>query len=254
MNTIKILAIGNSFSTDATRYLHQLAAAAGMDILVVNLFVGGCSLEQHWQFMERNEPAYLYELNGSSTERYVTLDEALEEENWDYVVTQQASRDVGWVDSYEPFLGILLDRIKEKVPLAKVYLQETWAYEIGHTDPYFMRYNKEQKNMYDRLHYCYTTMAEKYNLGLIPSGTIIQQVRSTELFCVPNGGCSLCRDGFHMSLGYGRYLLACIWLKTITDISLKEVEYTPDDPELAETLDKNLLDFLKDCVEQYEGN
>ena len=35
-----ILAIGNSFSEDATRYLHQMAEAVGIETKVVNLFIG----------------------------------------------------------------------------------------------------------------------------------------------------------------------------------------------------------------------
>ena len=45
---IKILAIGNSFSQDATHYLQQIAAADTVDMKVVNLYIGGCSLERHW--------------------------------------------------------------------------------------------------------------------------------------------------------------------------------------------------------------
>ena len=42
---IRILAIGNSFSEDATYYLHQILEAAGVENLVVNLFIGGCQRE-----------------------------------------------------------------------------------------------------------------------------------------------------------------------------------------------------------------
>ena len=44
---IKILAIGNSFSQDATHYLHQIAAADHVDMKVVNLYIGGCPLTKH---------------------------------------------------------------------------------------------------------------------------------------------------------------------------------------------------------------
>ena len=54
----KILAIGNSFSEDATYYLHQLTKAARISTRVVNLYIGGCSLERHWQNMESGEAAY----------------------------------------------------------------------------------------------------------------------------------------------------------------------------------------------------
>ena len=40
---MKVLAIGNSFSNDAMRYLHGIAKADGVDMKTVNLFIGGCS-------------------------------------------------------------------------------------------------------------------------------------------------------------------------------------------------------------------
>ena len=39
---MKVLAIGNSFSNDAMRYLHGIAKADGVDMKTVNLFIGGC--------------------------------------------------------------------------------------------------------------------------------------------------------------------------------------------------------------------
>ena len=45
--TIKILAIGNSFSEDAIeQYLHELADADGIETVIGNLYIPGCSLEQ----------------------------------------------------------------------------------------------------------------------------------------------------------------------------------------------------------------
>lgn len=47
MSQIKILAIGNSFSQDATQFIHDIAKADGVDTKVVNLYIGGCSLQRH---------------------------------------------------------------------------------------------------------------------------------------------------------------------------------------------------------------
>ena len=33
---------------------------------MVNLYIGGCSLERHWGNIQADETAYLYELNGES--------------------------------------------------------------------------------------------------------------------------------------------------------------------------------------------
>ena len=45
---MKVLAIGNSFSNDAMRYLHGIAKADGVDMKTVNLFIGGCPLSRHY--------------------------------------------------------------------------------------------------------------------------------------------------------------------------------------------------------------
>lgn len=127
---INILAIGNSFSQDATHYLNQIAKEDCVETKVVNLYIGGCSLERHWSNVQSGAEDYLYELNGKSTEKYISIQEALKEERWDYIVTQQASHDSGWTDTYEPFLENLTRYIRKQAPWAEILLQETWAYEI----------------------------------------------------------------------------------------------------------------------------
>ncbi len=221
MRTYTILAIGNSFSEDATHFLHQIAQAAGITTKVVNLYIGGCSLEQHWSNIEKKAPLYLYELNGMHTERYVSINDVLCEEPWDFIITQQASHDSGWLDTYEPFLGWLVQYLTNQVPTAQLCLQETWAYEINSSHDRFARYCRQQKLMYQKLRGCYIQKAKQYGLLLIPCGDVIQELRKMPAFDVANGGISLCRDGFHMSYGYGRYALACTWLSSLFGTELR---------------------------------
>ena len=256
----KILAIGNSFSEDATKYLYQVLKEEGIAIKVVNLFIGGCSLERHWKNIETGETAYQYQINGILTERRVSIQEILLEESWDFIVIQQASHDSGWLDTYDPFLGLILDYLKEmfsaetekkKKIKPEVLLHETWAYEIGSTHANFMRYHRDQKEMYERLRSCYYTMAEKYGLRLIPSGDVIQYVRKQNPFLVSKGGISLCRDGFHMSFLYGRYLLACIWAKTLFHLRVEENNYIPESAAFQEKVDETLIKKIRYYVDEY---
>ena len=46
--TLKVLAIGNSFSIDATTYLKEMALADGVDLRVASAAIGGCSFERHY--------------------------------------------------------------------------------------------------------------------------------------------------------------------------------------------------------------
>ena len=64
---MKILAIGNSFSQDATTYLHQIALAQGVEVEVTNLYIGGCPLEKHALNLETGEAAYEIQQNGVPT-------------------------------------------------------------------------------------------------------------------------------------------------------------------------------------------
>ena len=111
---MRVLAIGNSFSQDATHYLHQLAAAEGQDLKVGNLYIGGCSLGRHLENMQAGAAEYLYEENGASTGRYVSVDEALGMEKWDIIVTQQASHYSGILETYEPYLTLILEELFPK--------------------------------------------------------------------------------------------------------------------------------------------
>ena len=74
---MQILAIGNSFSSDATRYLHGIARAGGVPLQVTNLYIGGCSLERHFRNMHSDARAYDLQCNGHSTGFSVSLSEAL---------------------------------------------------------------------------------------------------------------------------------------------------------------------------------
>ena len=99
MEIYKILVIGNSFGEDATHFLHDLALTRGINTKVVNLYIGGCSLERHWRNIENEAKDYEYQLNGRATGNKVSIQDALAEEKWDYIVTQQSSHDSGWLDT-----------------------------------------------------------------------------------------------------------------------------------------------------------
>ncbi len=248
---INILSIGNSFSQDATHYLHKIAEAGGVDTKVVNLYIGGCNLERHWSNVQSGAEDYLYELNGKSTEKYISVQEALREEKWDYIITQQASHDSGWSETYEPFLGNLVCYIRKQVPEAEILMQETWAYEIDSTHGNFPRYHNSQQEMYERLRKAYNAAADRHGLRLIPCGDIIQKLRENPPFIYEEGGISLCRDGFHMNYIYGRYALAAVWYKSITGNSVEDNTYIPMTSSAPdEKVDLEALKVIKCIIER----
>ena len=62
--TLKVLAIGNSFSSDATEYLWNIAKDGGVEkIIIGNLYIGGCALDKHYTNIKSNAGAYTYYKN-----------------------------------------------------------------------------------------------------------------------------------------------------------------------------------------------
>ena len=60
-DTIRILAIGNSFSEDAVENnLWNMLDAAGIPAIVANLYIGGCTLERHWNNSTADAAEYRY--------------------------------------------------------------------------------------------------------------------------------------------------------------------------------------------------
>ena len=60
-DTVRILAIGNSFSEDAVeQHLYDLAKEEGVPVIIGNMYIGGCSLERHVNNARNDAPAYRY--------------------------------------------------------------------------------------------------------------------------------------------------------------------------------------------------
>ena len=196
---MKILAIGNSFSQDATRYLQEIAASAGEELFVRNLYIGGCSLEMHANNIKANAPAYDYESGRS-----------------------------GKPETYEPYMAYIIQTIKDACPKAEILLHRTWAYEIGSGHGNFPAYNRSQLEMYGAIVAATNEYAAKYKLRIIPVGDFIQLLRNTPPFDFKSGGMTLCRDNFHLSLDYGRYAAALCWFKFFTGRSAMDVTFVPE--------------------------
>ena len=122
---MKILSIGNSFSQDAQKYLHELAAKTGFDLETTNLYYGGCSLKQHWDFYSNDAAELTLEKNGASLNQKITLSQALELDNFDVITLQQASHFSGVPKTYFPYLQNLAELIRQKQPSSKIYFHQT---------------------------------------------------------------------------------------------------------------------------------
>ena len=213
---MKVLSIGNSFSTDAHTFLHRLAQLNGIEMETVNLFIGGCDLETHWKNLVDNKALYDVEYNGIKSVPNVTILQVLRSDIFDIITLQQASPLSGIYESTQPYLNNLAEHLKNIQPQAKIYYHQTWAYDTDSEHSGFRNYNNDQIKMYNFIKETAIKSADAIGAEIIHTGDVIQQLRTNQEFNNQNGGISLCRDSFHLSFDYGRFAAAATWLKTFT--------------------------------------
>ena len=69
--SFKVLAIGNSFSEDSLEYLYKVANACGAEnICVANMYIGGCSLQTHYDNAMGNKAKYTFKYNYKTSNKY----------------------------------------------------------------------------------------------------------------------------------------------------------------------------------------
>ncbi|MDP2425660.1 MAG: DUF4886 domain-containing protein [bacterium] len=231
--TLKILSIGNSFSEDAHRFLWSIAQSYGIpaeNIIIANLYIGGCSLATHVLNANGNLPNYQYQLFTSSSvvsTNSVSISQALGYYDWDVVTFQQVSQDSGMPLSYSTHVETLVEYVLARAtnPNVQLYWHMTWAYQQSSSHGGFTNYGRNQETMFQAI--LSTTEQRVHTItqinGVIPSGTAIQNARTSykgDLFT---------RDGYHLSDPLGRYIAGLMFFKQITGfvVSPDTISYKP---------------------------
>lgn len=228
---IRVLSIGNSFSQDAQRYLHRIGEADGEKIKSVNLYIPGCSLRHHYINILENLYAYTFEFNGESTGLRVSVRQALESDEWDYVTLQQVSRKALDFDTWVPYVGKLADYARVYAPKAKILIHQTWAYEEGSRALARTPFEDPHDMLAGVIDACDRAAELAGAAGIIRSGEAMTQAADAGLSKTH-------RDGFHASLGAGRYLLGRVWFRALTcrtpsrDLAAYDEEISREDLEI----------------------
>lgn len=223
---LKVLAIGNSFSQDAVeQYLYELAAAQGDSLVIGNAYIGGCSIDRHYDNLKNNKPNYEYRkvIGGvRANKKQATLKDIIRDEQWDVISLQQASPLSGIYTSYTQ-LGQLKRLVMSYTTNLHVQFvwHMTWAYAKDFDSPNFTAYGHDQRRMYDAITNVIQQVLPAVGIRrVIPSGTAIQLARYRM-------GDILCRDGMHLNYTIGRYTAACTWCEFLTGRIVDGNRYHP---------------------------
>lgn len=250
---LKVLMIGNSFSVQMVKSMPPVAKSLGCKLDICSMYIGGCSLERHWQNVcaPTSTPYNVTRsVDGESREAFKgNIPSVLKSEKWDIVTIQQASH-FSWVpESYHPFGDNLVKYIRENAPQAKIVVQETWSYTPW--DKRLKGWGIDQNEMYAKLKDAYARLAKQYNLPVIRMGTAVQEwrrrlpVKYTEKSFggdVTGGGSQKPEDQFKRTVenkwepncdvfhlnARGTYLQALVWSAKILNADFSKLKYRRD--------------------------
>lgn len=214
---LDILFIGNSFSIDTSTALPEIFNSLGIsNVNVYVLYKGGCSMKQHYEYYNSGEKVYeLYRYNvlgEQLLEKATSINDVMRRYPYDIVVFQQYSLESGDYKTYEPYLSKLIQAYNiTKIGARTTFaFNETWAYSSTYKS--ISKYKTPVK-MWKSI--CTSVRNMKAISGIdivIPCGTAVQNARNVEALNVDN---ELTRDGLHINLYAGRYLLACTFFESI---------------------------------------
>ncbi len=257
---VKVLAVGNSFSENATTYLPQLAAASSEPCTLVlgKATIGGCDFSRHFRHAEAAETDPVDPEGKPYKNETRSLKDMLLSDKWDFVTIQQASPKSFHPETFRPDAKRLYDYIKKYAPQAEVVIHQTWAYR-GDEPRFGTAFCGSQQEMYRGLCDAYAGIAEELGCRLIRCGDAMELARRSPEWgdvdeCLKfdrkkavyptlpdqrrslNGGYSwklvkdqwkLHYDGTHANVA-GDYLLGCVWLEFFFGVSPVDNSFVPE--------------------------
>lgn len=216
---LKMLLIGNSYTEDTMQNIPELLKnIEGLDLEISYLFIGGKSLNDHYQYLVNDSASYSFRTYTSETGKWTIVEnykmkDAFTKE-WDLISLQQQSMDSSKPNSFSN-LDNFVHKIEEcfaanEIKCPRFVWHFTWSYPVFSTNYDFMHvYEGDPIKMFEgNLNVLHNVILQKpYFVNYCPVGTAVQNLRSSYL----NDG-DVYRDELHMSMQLGRFLASCTFI------------------------------------------
>ena len=230
MKTLKILVVGNSFAVDTMEHAANIALALGFqNVKFGTLFIGGCSIDMHYENAMGELPAYVYYSNvgdGWNKEEGYRISDTVKSCDWDWIVIQHGTKGTSRYTSPECYKNLtpLICYIKKIAPAhTKIAFNLTWMGESTYQHHEIISYRGDISKMREKLVEVtkQTVLSNPLVDLLIPTGTAIENARTSSIGL-------LTRDGYHLSKDKGRYIAALTFIGTITGLPIDHISWTPE--------------------------
>lgn len=226
---LKILCIGNSYSSNTTQYVPNILRDLNIyNFDIGHLYIANCSVQRHYAnligdatiYPEKGVQNYTYRLsNGGDwvTKKEYPIQDAVKSQNWDFIVIQHKSSgklvpEDGDVEYYEK----LVKEVKKYCPDAVFVWNMTWARSQEYENQ-IKQYEGIVENT--QLYYSADGLVRFAN----PIGTAIQNARSSYLGDAMNSE----DDKSHLNSKIGCYTAGLAFVGSITGADVSDVTWRP---------------------------
>ena len=208
---INILSIGNSYSRDCLSHVPYILknVSPNIKLTIGLLYYGGCSLEQHYDFMANNQSVYEFCQYDYSTDKWTnivsskTIEYALAQKEWNIILFQQKSSDSINYNTCQPYLNNIIAWLVNKLNYNfRAGWIETHAYASGYSGLSSLGISSDDM----ALKSAETSKSVIENTVLdfiLPYGIAIQNARHTNL---DNYGNHMTYEGTHLNEGIATLL------------------------------------------------
>ena len=223
-NELKILMIGNSYSDDTVKWVHEICESININVTIANMYIGGCSLSTHLSNLQNDSEAYEFVVYDKSIKQWerrqnTSISQALKYDKWNYISLQQSSPMSGLKESYDIIDNVIDEVLKIKNDSTFIW-NMTWAYQQGSNHHRFPIYDNSEQKMHNCIIDCIQNKVKtnKRIKKIIPVGNAIQNARTSAFRDM------ICRDSScHLSLEFGRFIAGLSLVGCLTGADLTQV-------------------------------
>ena len=269
-DTLYILTAAASNSHYFLDELYGVLAAAGIKAKVCNLMKSSTGINAYYEHWKNNENVFqliIHDENGETIMESMGLDSALQVYNWDVYNMQEGTaphrtqKPQQIADERAVAHQALVEHVRKNLPLAKLYYQEIWAYDLGFDRfDYQLNTVEHQQSFADSIKAYTDIVCRDFDLETIPCGQAWMLARKSPLadklcarLAINNGEGDYYHDG---DIGGGQYLNACVWFETLTGQSCIGNTFRPTYTQNGQeyTLSEELIAVLQQAAHDAVAN
>ena len=190
-------------------------------------------------------------VNGIRVELEADYKKIIANEDWDIITFYQGPNSIDTLikESYYSELNNLLLAIKANMtnPDGKIIYYMPWIHGETNTTGYYGELSALTQKLF---------IGNELIDGIIPAGTVIQNLRTSYLSSATDGTGDINRDWGHLNYGVGRYAVALTFYAYLTGGDINGISYIPTKEEAALPFtDPALhLDVIKEAIENALGS